>query len=440
MRLVPLGIQPAPAPFAPKTLSAEEFDRSKKIVAWTIDKDGNWYVSRARPHLVGRLIVRDHLFSAPPSIDPSLFVDLLLFSSGLKPFDRQRMAGAVLAPAHDHDAFLRILAELMSAAAERLLRGGLTKIYQERTERTMAVRGRIRWSSSFCRPPQEGLVCDYFQMEMDNELNQLVLAGLEAASRFAPNSQLSSLIFAWRSICKRRAVTAAQFDRAQRSITRRTEMYRPALILSKVLLFGASIEDAFTIGNIDFPEMYFDIAQLFERAVARLLKEYFSGTDIDVLSQERDEQAICRPDRKVYQAIKPDLRIVQGRQILAVFDSKFKSRYVHGERVSEPDLYQAFLYASRSTPLQNPLVCSGILAPRLEMLPLSPPTERHIIVPREDSDIHIKVIPIEIEAAIKAVRDGKSARLAIAESPEWHQVCLSIEAAATRCKFPQTAL
>jgi 5-methylcytosine-specific restriction endonuclease McrBC regulatory subunit McrC len=436
MEFVRVTDQPIETAVAPALLSDEEYKRSLKLLTWKFDeRRGVLRVARKAPHLVGRIAIGNTVFSVLPDLEPRQFVNMLLYSAGLdlhRFLDRETARIDAHAE-HGDDDFLVLLAYLMISVTASLAKGYLAKTYESKSELIQTIRGRPNWTRNFGRHPGAGLVCDYKEIQQDNLLNQLVLAGLEAATSILVQKNTAhdgSIVFAWRSLCRSIRPTPTSFDLANKKLNRLTESYRPALAVARILLFGFTADDLFEAGEADLQCMQFDVSLIFERFLVRILREHFARSSIIVRVPKDDGRAMVDGWSKTYRSVRPDIFLSKGNSTVAVLDAKYKPRYVDvpPSKVTSEDLYQMFFYASRAKALTTENLRVAILAPSVgknPALPLAEDLSVKWMKPGEDS-LDLQILPVELSGILKCLQEGCSATLALKESSTLFRFCEQI--------------
>jgi 5-methylcytosine-specific restriction endonuclease McrBC regulatory subunit McrC len=433
MEFVRVTNQPTETTVQPALLSEEDYRRFLKLLTWQFDeRTGVLRVARKAPHLVGRVVVANTVFSVLPDIGPRQFVDMLLYSAGLdlsRFVDRERASVSAHEERGDDD-FLILLAHLMVSVTASLAKGYLAKTYESKSELIQTVRGKPNWSRNFGRHPATGLICDYKEIQQDNLLNQLVLAGLEAATSILKQRETAhdtSVVFAWRSLCRAMRPTPTAFDLATKKLNRLTENYRPALTIARVILFGFTADNMFEAGQADLQCMQFDVSLMFERFLVRILRDHYRQSTIVVREQKDDGRAMVDGWSRTYRSVRPDILLRKGASTIAVLDAKYKPRYVETppSKVTSEDLYQMFFYANRAKAQAAEKLRVGILAPQIGRTEVAPAPEDLIVRwtrPGEDS-LDLDILPVELVAILEQLSDGVSASSALQKSSRLFQFC-----------------
>jgi 5-methylcytosine-specific restriction endonuclease McrBC regulatory subunit McrC len=394
-------------------------------------------IRRNRNYRVGRARVGDFVITVPPPFEPNLFVTFLLYASGadLTKFVERRASQIDLARVPEADRFLTLMALLHVEIAEGILAVHVARAYTARVERLRTLRGRPMWGKDFGHHPAEGLTCRHHLLETDNDLNRIVLAGLIAAARLLRAtpwaSEANTQVFIWRSLAAAVVPRLEAFANAERSVSRLTGHYRPAVQLARALFFGDSPTNVFGGGRGWLQSLEFNLPSLFEQFLARLLSEALASTDLRVSPQESDRGALVDRYMETYRGVQPDIVVYRSGRPVGVVDAKFKPRYVVGSgaeplpyrnRVSSADIYQVFFYEARlrsAYGLTSPL-SAAVVAPKLESS--TPDEARRTIVWQAslragDPPYSLHVLPMPIADVLVELAAG-SARSALEKAPE----------------------
>lgn len=366
-----------------RDLSDEEFRALQRLASVTAIPRRRLLVLRRRPfHRVGRIRIGNYVVSVPPPMDSRRFVAMLLYASGIELGDlfRRPTVMAETGAAPPDDVFVYLLSALLVDAAESALREHLSKGYEIREGRLLALRGRPDWTRQFGRHPAEGIVCRFHELDTNNLVNRLVLAGLKRAQSYLASTPLesraSNQVFIWSSIAAQMTPRRHDFAVALSRLSRLTDHYRPLLALSRALTLGHSVVDLFADSDTPLPSLEFSVPDIFEEFLYKILSGVAGGFGLDVRFKEQDSGAILDGLGETYRNIEPDLVLGRNGFPVAVIDAKFKPQYLAAppgiaipaeQKATREDLYQLFLYQARARALRAgarpPL--AAILAPQL---------------------------------------------------------------------------
>jgi 5-methylcytosine-specific restriction enzyme subunit McrC len=244
------------------------------------------------------------------------------------------------------------LAAFLDAVAD-IVRGGLMRRYREREEDLGVVRGRIlvHRQSTVLADRGDLVACRFDDLTADNRWNQLVKCGLHAARRWLVSDHLlrrwNGLTAAFDEVSRIEAVA----DLLQEpTFDRQAERYRTVLHWVRWIL--SELSPTLRGGDNHAPGLLFDTNELFQRAVAAVLRNRLrTRTGMSLRSQAslvhlaEVESAPPRPRIR----LRPDLILESQGHIIEIADSKWKriemDRNGHLEP-AESDVYQLLAYAA----------------------------------------------------------------------------------------------
>jgi hypothetical protein len=347
-------------------------------------RDG-WTISK-RARYAGLLQVGRTVYWLEPPFSAASFVYLLLRHQGMKDAADRAYAAASNRRDRSFLELMRVLAATMVTESERLAAGHIAQSYVNRTERTGFVRGRPLWHRQGGRPPDGTVMCKFDEKSTDTLANRLVLAGLDAASRWtdtgSERAALRTQQHVWRSLAEPVRPAPHDFDIAELRLNRLTRGYRSAIAIARALLFGFDLASPDPNTHIYAP--VFDLAELFETLVLLVAELAAVGTGKQVDAQTSERRAIVTRSGQTYRRIRPDVLVSEDDVPVLVLDSKFKPRYGSGgrqptgeHRISREDIFQIFFYANRIAQrrrLSSPIP-AAIAAPLLG--DSEPPTDEY---------------------------------------------------------------
>ncbi|WP_250489887.1 McrC family protein [Caballeronia sp. INML2] len=412
--------------FDPTTLSEKDDARLRRLIEWRFKPNlACYWVKRRVPHKVGRVRVGNTVYSVVPDMSARDFTVFFLFSLGisLKKFAHQSSSPVSLALGDAHVDFDVLVATLMAVATEDLAQGYLARHYETKREVVPGIRGSIDWPRFFTQPFSGGAPCVFAELSLDNRLNRVVLAGLEASQKLnidiSLRQRLSKLEFVWSSICRKQFVRLQDLELAGKSINRLTEGYRLVLGLCRMIMFGYVPEDLLGGRSADLQCLEFDMSVIFERFSLRLLTESLSDLSIGVEYQYTARDALLDGTGRTYQVIRPDFFLMDKSMPIAVVDAKFKPRYVSVEphsrfsgdnKLAESDIYQTLFYVQRARQIAaGAHVDAIILAPKIDALATLPSELDRTVrwVHPSSPEITIKVLHVDLTATLAAIHaDG----------------------------------
>lgn len=415
------GIPTAVEGFVPESFSADDSFRLKKLISWEYDSTQKKYlVKRKLPHRVGRVVVKNVVYSVVPDMSALDFTTFFLYSLGVRldRFAANQSSQIAAAYGNDYPDFRTLAATLLVLTAEEIAGSFLAKGYVRKAERLNTIRGRIDWKELSRPGPRSGIPCTFSEISLDNLLNRVVCAGLRAVQDvpILPmfRRRLSEQVFTWSSIATIKNIKLSELQLAEKSVNKLTEKYRGIIGLCRMVMFGYGPEDFFNTGNSNFQCLEFDLAMIYERFVLRIIEQRIAGSCLSVEAQVRERLGLRNGYGQTYHETRPDFLVKFGGFPVAVMDAKFKPRYVSQEgtfarrnKVSEADVYQLLFYAQRASQLAHGAsIPAFIISPRIDKYSVVPaPSLRQINwVHDGKAEVSIDVIDIDFGRTIEAIR------------------------------------
>jgi 5-methylcytosine-specific restriction enzyme subunit McrC len=225
---------------------------------------------------------------------------------------------------------------------EHVVHEGLARGYRQEESNGTTFRGRLAFAEHIRHNHSRADRCfvRYPVYDCDTQPNRLLRAALEIAAH-APISQplrarVLSVLPRFESV-KRVTPKADAFDRI--ILTRATERYRDALILSRMVLQGLS--PALRVGRVSVFALLFDMNALWERYVGILFKRASRDRVRVVLQNKR---AFWTTPGAPPRTIRPDIVLMDrgSANVVAILDTKWKLADPRGP--ADDDLKQMFVY------------------------------------------------------------------------------------------------
>lgn len=292
---------------------------------------------------------------APDEAAPTVrrrLIDLLDLALGLN-----LGSGASAAMAHRAENLLDILIKIF---AERLLaetRRGLPRQYLPHENDLPTLRGRLDVVRQFThlavRPDR--LACRYDQLSINIPLLQIMKATVSTLRRLSRSTDTQRLLDELRFVLAEvddMPLSSLPWGRVR--IDRSNTRWASLLALARLLIkrdWQSTTYSAQAEGGVS---LLFPMNDLFEAAVAALLKRALAGTGIEVNAQSGlryclgDWTGSDDCDGYIFQT-KPDLILKRGKEVLAIIDTKWKRVSIdpmdRKKGVKQPDVYQMMAYA-----------------------------------------------------------------------------------------------
>lgn len=241
------------------------------------------------------------------------------------------------------------LAFLLTLEVEKLLAMGLRRGYREVEEEIPYVRGRIDFGALRWGESKPGLVpCRFEDFVLDTAENRILRGTIEILSA-CPLSNLCRRRL-WSALTAFGQVSLVQptgrmFDSLR--LSRLSSYYEPALTLCQLVLESAEIE--LDPGDVKTPGFFFSMADVFEKAVERALREEFGRENVHHQPSYSDRIRVIEGEPAIPVTLIPDNVVGPRDAPWLIVDAKYKNplreswgkNHFHNE-----DLYQAFTYAA----------------------------------------------------------------------------------------------
>jgi len=293
-----------------------------------------------------------------------------------------------------------------------LVRDGLLSDYVPREDSLHMLRGHLRLIDQLKRHfgQVDPLEVAFDEFETDIPENQIIAAALDATRSVIRHPIVQRPIRRLHSIfLEATDITAFDALEAVKDFvyTRRTERYRSAHQLARLLVQRLSIRDLFTPGGTNSFAFLLDMNALFEAFVSRLAADAFTPMSVRVYAQRRDTSIIFDDATgKRYSSIIPDLlfesRTPSGVIRLPV-DAKYK--LYDNKKIQESDVYQTFFYAFAYAPTRRQRPARAvILFPRA-----GDGNDVSLSVDTHDGrqSARIQAFGVDIELALQAIQEQR---------------------------------
>ena len=275
-------------------------------------------------------------------------VEMLAFTSGLNALRRNK--GQRLLQTDPDGGLFDLLALLLAEACERLVNGGLLYDYITLEGDLPVLRGRLLVESQIRRRlgRVDRLECRYDEHSTDILENQLLSAALQVCAHRVTHPDVRrqvrrlSAIFA--GLCQTETLDLRS---ARQSLVyhRLNQHYAEPHQLAWLILDALGIDDLFAAGPAHSFAFLLDMNLLFQQFIERYLEWTLRGSGLRLHAQRRDRSILYDLTRsQPYATVIPDLLLenpATGAHL--PIDAKYKC-YDDG-KVSNADIYQAFLYA-----------------------------------------------------------------------------------------------
>jgi 5-methylcytosine-specific restriction enzyme subunit McrC len=242
-----------------------------------------------------------------------------------------------------------LLVLLLVSETERLIRSGLLSNYHEEEGLLPVIRGRFLGDQQLLRRfgMLDKLHCRFDELSQNIVENQVLAAALAASEPFIVNNALRHRVrhcLGDLLACCDPHYLDVQTAKQLFTYNRLNHHYRPAHELCWLVLEQTGIEDVLTRGRTSCFSFLLNMNQLFEQFVAVLIRKLLEPQGFRIKSQHKDASIIRHAvTNKSYAKVIPDLRVYSPADNNFCIDAKYK---LYDElKISNSDIYQAFLYA-----------------------------------------------------------------------------------------------
>ena len=299
---------------------------------------------------VGRVSLGNMRVQITPKLRGMPLMILLQHTYGLRNLTLIRQAGFDI----DRLNFFDLLIYTLYSYAENLINRGVLKGYTSFEEDRTCVKGRIdiRRLTAHGGIIAAALPCQYYERNENTILNQVLLAGMRLAGRFATDVNLHHNVM---RICERLAFLAEDIVlskqvliAARRSITRLNDIYKPSLELINILYEAHSIQlENGETERVSLPGFFFDMNVFFEALVAKLLNnisDQYSIVDQYRIGSLFAYEPRYNPKNKRSPIPRPDFALLKNGVVVQLLDAKYRDLW--NESLPRDMLYQLAVYAA----------------------------------------------------------------------------------------------
>jgi len=300
----------------------------------SVEPSAHGWVVRAA-HQVGALRCGSLEVRVAPKVGTLQVLRLLARASGI---DGLALDDALVGVAEDSD-LTNVLAVLFDAEATRAFTAGPLRGYRTEEQTSPVLRGRLRLRDQELRrfgllTPLEVTVDEW---TADTDENRRIRAATLLLQAARPTAAVRARLLRLDRLLADVRVPRWGVPLAPWTPTRLNARFHRLLHLADLVLRHATVEHR--PGGVEVHGFVLSMAWLFERLVTRLLQES-SGSYRVLAQQTRNLDTLGRL------SIKPDLLVMDGRDVVAVADTKYKLLGEDG-RFPTADAYQLVTYCAR---------------------------------------------------------------------------------------------
>ncbi len=238
------------------------------------------------------------------------------------------------------NSLLEIYFELLLSEVEQLLQNGLVKKYKKCAGNILSLKGRLDFAKNLAHNAvhQERFYTHYTTYSTENIFNQVVLEAVKLIPKISSNplfaDRVNRIILNFPELPKC-SISEDTFSKLK--YDRKTERYREAILISKMLLLN--FRPDISGGSDNLISIMFDMNKLWEEFIYRRLKREEEKVRIKVSRQSYID--FWKPENQKSKAVRPDIVIESGNRKI-VIDTKWKT--LKDKTPSDQDLKQMFVY------------------------------------------------------------------------------------------------
>jgi 5-methylcytosine-specific restriction enzyme subunit McrC len=238
-----------------------------------------------------------------------------------------------------HSSILDLYIEIFCREIEILLHKGLIKKYRMVESNQKTLKGALVFSKHIAKNVVHKELFFVRASTYDNQhiIHQILFEAIKVLGRMKISSTLHSLIGKIKLYFPEQAtINVTQKTFAQIRYNRKTESYRNALMIARLILL--EFHPDLSTGKNDILAILFDMNKLWEAYVTTFLRRNL-GDGYRVTSQRSNE--FCKFGKKSL-SIKPDVYIEKDGNII-ILDAKWK-KVSSPSDLSSADMYQLYAY------------------------------------------------------------------------------------------------
>jgi len=248
-----------------------------------------------------------------------------------------------------HNTILELYFEMFIVEVERLLHLGLIKKYRKTEGNLGALKGKLKFSKHISKNivHKEKFYVEYTTYDVDHILHRIIYKTIKLLRKINNNAKLDSKIGSLLlNFPELKDIKADETTFEKITYTRKTESYRLAISISKMLLLNYHPD--ISNGRRDVLALMFDMNVLWEKFVLKTLRKTLDGYEIKGQSRKDFWQGTRNT------LLKPDLVITKksddksddkSNNNTIIIDTKWKQAKNPKDLPGSSDLHQLFAYA-----------------------------------------------------------------------------------------------
>lgn len=263
------------------------------------------------------------------------------------------------------NSILDLYIELFIQEVEHLIHSGLIKKYRKADSNCSSLKGNILFAQHVQKNivHQERFYTRHTVYDVQHSLHQILYKTLLLLQRINTNSALHSSIGALLlNFPEQTDIRISESVFQKISYTRKTESYRKAVEISRLLLLN--YHPNVSQGRNHLLALMFDMNLLWERFVYVSLREYLRNHESDFSITAQTSKYFWKPQNGNRSTIIPDICIKKtdsGNEYCVVIDTKWKN--LNGYNPSPDDLRQLYVYHEFYNANRVALVYPGSFSP-----------------------------------------------------------------------------
>lgn len=301
--------------------------------------------------VVGRVVVGPLNITIRPKLQAMPLARLLRYAYELRDIETFDEVQSPTAKYGFHD----LIVELLAAEVEELLHRGLASVYVPFANSLESPRGKIDVHEIVRRGgiKRASLPCRYHERHANCPLNQVLRTGLKYAAKVTSDRDLrhrvNQLVARFADVEERASLTTLDIARTERSLTRLTAAYRPALVVIRLIHEMQGIDTTNPSARAQTLGFLFDMNAFYQRLLSRFFRANLVGQTI------RDEHALQHafayasdgnPRQQKAPTPRPDYALFDTKGLKGFLDAKYRDAWEHG--IPAHWLYQLSVYALAS--------------------------------------------------------------------------------------------
>ncbi len=248
--------------------------------------------------------------------------------------------------------FFEILIKLFLEELEEVSKNSMPIDYVLNEDNLNFFRGKLLFNehlkTNVVKKIEERVYCQFDELLLDNLLNQTIKYTLKLLKKISKNSsnleKINKFLMIYSEITDKQV-----FPRDEKKIkfNRNNEAYKP--VIKKCFLFIRNLSVIFKEGKKEYFALLFDMNELFEKFIARLIKK--KKNLIGLKNFELESQKVIgslAENNRI--RLKPDVVFYNKlnlEKIEIILDTKYKN-LGNGSRISNSDVYQMLAYGIKA--------------------------------------------------------------------------------------------